>query len=195
MFLKQPTCMPPFYFKSFHGPSVYVNFRESALRASRGSKRAPNLIFYRFQPKPEQLDICGPQRETCNSNGFTRWGYFLENSSRSLVWYKQPWLATWAHSCSVVSDSLWPSGLQLARLICPCQARILKWVTISSSRGVFPTQRWNMLLLHWRQILYLLSHQQTGSNFTFSPWWPFRNSSFVCKLGEGTEKPLRSFSP
>ena len=108
MFLKQPTCVPPFYFKSFHGPSVYVNFRESASRASRGSKRAPNLIFYRFQSEPEQVDICWTQRETCNSKGFTRWGYFLKDSSRSLVWYKQPGLAIWVNSCSVVSDPVTP---------------------------------------------------------------------------------------
>ena len=174
MFLKQPTCVPPFYFKSFHGPSVYVNFRESASRASRGSKRAPNLIFYRFQSEPEQVDICWTQRETCNSKGFTRWGYFLKDSSRSLVWYKQPGLAIWVNSCSVVSDPVtpWTAARQAPSVCGILQARMLKWVTISSSRGIFPTQRRNTLLLHYRQIPYLLSHQQTGSNFTVSPWWP-----------------------
>ena len=39
------------------------------------------------------------------------------------------------------------------------QVKILKWVAISFSRGIFPTQGWNLGLLHCRQILYSLSHQ------------------------------------
>ena len=42
------------------------------------------------------------------------------------------------------------------------QARILQWVTISSSRGIFPTQGLSPGLLHCRPMLYYLSHQ--GSN-------------------------------
>jgi len=38
------------------------------------------------------------------------------------------------------------------------QARVLEWVVISSSRGIFPTQGSNLHLLHCRQILYHLSH-------------------------------------
>ena len=41
-------------------------------------------------------------------------------------------------SRSVVSDSLWPHGLQPTRLLCPwgcLQARILEWVVMPSSRG------------------------------------------------------------
>ena len=41
-------------------------------------------------------------------------------------------------SCSVMSNSLWPHGLQPARLLCPWnffQARILELVAISHSRG------------------------------------------------------------
>ena len=37
--------------------------------------------------------------------------------------------------------------------------RILEWVAISISRGIFPTQRLNPGLPHCRQILYRLSHQ------------------------------------
>ena len=36
------------------------------------------------------------------------------------------------------------------------QARILEWVAISFSRGIFPTQGSNLHLLHCRQILYWL---------------------------------------
>ena len=38
------------------------------------------------------------------------------------------------------------------------QARVLEWIAISFSRGVFPTRGWN-LGLHCRLILYRLSHQ------------------------------------
>ena len=39
------------------------------------------------------------------------------------------------------------------------QARILKWVAISFSRGFFLTQGSNLGLRHCKQLLYRLSHQ------------------------------------
>ena len=39
------------------------------------------------------------------------------------------------------------------------QARILEWVAMPFSRGIFPTQGSNLGLLHGRKILYCLSHQ------------------------------------
>ena len=39
------------------------------------------------------------------------------------------------------------------------QARVLEWVAISFSRGMFPTQGSNPGLSHCRQTLYRLSHQ------------------------------------
>ena len=39
------------------------------------------------------------------------------------------------------------------------QARILEWVAFPFSRGIFPTQGLNPGLLHYRRILYHLSHQ------------------------------------
>ena len=39
------------------------------------------------------------------------------------------------------------------------QARILEWVAIPFSRGIFSTQQLNLGLPHCRQILYHLSHQ------------------------------------
>ena len=39
------------------------------------------------------------------------------------------------------------------------QTKILEWVAIPFSRGIFPTQGSNPGLLHCRQILYHLSHQ------------------------------------
>ena len=38
------------------------------------------------------------------------------------------------------------------------QARILAWVAVHFSRGIFPTQGWNPGLLNCRRILYQLSH-------------------------------------
>ena len=39
------------------------------------------------------------------------------------------------------------------------QTRILEWVTMPFSRGIFLTQELNLSLPHCRQILYHLSHQ------------------------------------
>ena len=39
------------------------------------------------------------------------------------------------------------------------QARILEWVAFPFSGGIFPTQGSNPGLLHWRRMLYQLSHQ------------------------------------
>ena len=39
------------------------------------------------------------------------------------------------------------------------QARILEWVVMPPSRGIFPTQGSNPGLQHCRQILYCLNHQ------------------------------------
>ena len=46
------------------------------------------------------------------------------------------------------------------------QARILEWVAIPFSRGIFPTQESNPGLLHYRQIL--LPSEPPGKPFTFS---------------------------
>ena len=49
-----------------------------------------------------------------------------------------------------------PPGISVHGVL---QARILEWVAVFSSRGIFPTQELKMGLLHGRQILYHLSHQ------------------------------------
>ena len=47
------------------------------------------------------------------------------------------------------------------------QARILEWVAMPSLlQGIIPTQESNLGLLHWRQILYPLSHQESSINDT-----------------------------
>ena len=56
------------------------------------------------------------------------------------------------------------------------QARILEWVAISFSGGIFPIQGWNPGLPHCRQILYHLSHQGSPST-----WYGGTEFSFVNK--------------
>ena len=48
------------------------------------------------------------------------------------------------------------------------QARMVEWVAIPFSRGVFLIQRSNPGLLYCRQILYCLSHQGSHYNMDFS---------------------------
>ena len=71
---------------------------------------------------------------------------------------------------SVVSDSLWPHGLQPTRLLCPwdfpgkgCCHFLLQ--------GIFPSQGLNPGILHCRQILYRLSYKGSlvHGEFTSSP--------------------------
>ena len=59
-------------------------------------------------------------------------------------------------SHSVMFNSLGPPGFSVHGIL---QARILEWVSIPFSRGIFPTQGSNLGLLNCRQILYCLSHQ------------------------------------
>ena len=47
--------------------------------------------------------------------------------------------------------------------------RILESVAISSSKGILTTQRSNQGLLHYRQILYHLSHEESPWGFGLSP--------------------------
>ena len=64
-------------------------------------------------------------------------------------------------SCSVVSNSLQPHGLQPTRLLCPWNSPS-KNTEVGSHfllQGIFLTQGSNMGLLHCRQILYCLSYQ------------------------------------
>ena len=64
-------------------------------------------------------------------------------------------------SHSVVSDSLWPHGLQPARLLCPWDSPGKNTGVDSHDllQGIFPTQGSNPGLPHCRWILYHLSHQ------------------------------------
>ena len=62
----------------------------------------------------------------------------------------------WSESCSVVSNSLQPHGLH-SPWNSPAQNTGVG--SLSLLQGIFPTQGSNPGLLHWRQILYQLSHK------------------------------------
>ena len=78
----------------------------------------------------------------------------LNDATNNSVWYA-------VLSRSVVSDSLWPHGLQPTRLLCPWGfSRQEYWSGCHALlQGIFQTQGLNPGLLHWRWILYRLSHQ------------------------------------
>ena len=62
-----------------------------------------------------------------------------------------------AQSCPVLCDPMVcsPPGSSFHGIF---QARILEWVAISSSRGIFPTQGSNPRLLHWQADSLPVSH-------------------------------------
>ena len=68
---------------------------------------------------------------------------------------------------SVTSDSLRPHGLQPTRLLCPRNSPRKNTGVGSHSflQGIFLTERSNPGLLHCRQILYYLSHQDPSSQY------------------------------
>ena len=86
----------------------------------------------------------------------------LEERISTLCWW-QCVCASVLQSCLTLRDPMDCSllGSSIHGIL---QARILEWVAVPSSRGIFPTKGLNPGLLHCRQILYHLSCQG-------SPWW------------------------
>ena len=74
-------------------------------------------------------------------------------------------------SCSVVSDSLRPRGLQPARLFCPWDSPVKNTGVVCCAllQGIFPTQGSNPCLLRCRQILYCL-RRSLGKGIGYSTW-------------------------
>ena len=82
-----------------------------------------------------------------------------------------PLKALVAQSCPILCDPLdsSPPGSSVHGLL---QARILEWVSISFSRGIFPSQGLNLNLLHCKQMLYCLSHQGSPHFYSRQQWPP-----------------------
>ena len=62
---------------------------------------------------------------------------------------------------SVVSNSVRPHRPHQAPIPGILQARVLEWIAIPFSRGIFLTQGWHPGLLHYMQFLYHLNYQGT----------------------------------
>ena len=83
-------------------------------------------------------------------------------------------VAQWCPTLYYTTD--WgPPGFSVHGIL---QARILEWVAILFSKGIFPTQGSNTGLLYCRPILYRLSHQ--GSPYKGKMWIIGRTG--VCHL-------------
>ena len=108
-----------------------------------------------------------------------KWFLFLELHARQSA-RKQ-----WRVSRAVMSDSLWPRGLQPGRLLFPWDSpgKNTRVSTHSLLQGIFPTQGSNPGFLHCRQILYQLSCQ--GIPFVFL------DSSFLSVIQEPTFGPWK----
>ena len=81
------------------------------------------------------------------------------------TWTSSPW---WWFSLQVLSNSVTPWAVA-CQLLCPWDFP-RKNTGVGCHfllQGIFPTQGWNLGLLHCRQILYQLSHQ--GSPITLVP--------------------------
>ena len=102
-------------------------------------------------------------------------------------------------SSSVMSNSVtpWTAACQAPLSMGILQARILEWVAMPSSRGIFPTQGLNPGLLQCRWILYHLSYRgATGVSslsllqrmFLTQEWnqgFKFYTHSITCSLITG----------
>ena len=116
---------------------------------------------------------------------------WLSSSSSSHLAYSLGFIIYDVHSCSVVSNSLWPHGLYSPpgssvhgdspgkNSGVDCHAPL---------QGIFPTQGLNPDLLHCRRILYHLSHQRSpysvtssANKDTFFPIWIWL-MSFSCLI-------------
>jgi len=94
-----------------------------------------------------------------------------------------------SESCSVMSDSLRPHGLQPARLLCPWNSpgKNTGVGSLSLLQGIFATQESNPGLMHRRWILYHLSHQGSprilewvAYPFSSGSPWPRNRNGVSC---------------
>ena len=106
--------------------------------------------------KPQTSESClKPMNEV--GSGFSQ----AESQDDCSLWKTKSQKTQLSVSRSVVSDSLWPHGLQPARLLCPWNSSG-KNTAVGSHfllLGIFLTQGSNPSLLYCRKILYHLSHQ------------------------------------
>ena len=94
------------------------------------------------------------------------------------------------------SDSLWPHGLQPARLLCPWNSPGQNTDVVSHSllEGIFLTQESNLGLLHCRWSLYHLNHQGNYVTLYISKYWVGQNIHLGFSI-TSYEKTQRKFWP
>ena len=89
------------------------------------------------------------------------------------MWFFSPFFISivCSVSCSVVHDSLQPSGWKPTRLLCPWNSSGKNTAvgSHSLSKAIFSTQGPNLGLLHCRKMLFHLSHQGSPFNYNFIP--------------------------
>ena len=111
----------------------------------------------------------------CLIKSFSKWNtqkWYLWGSIKSLNWghlYSFFGVGLVAKLCPTLCDPMdcSPPGSSVHGIF---QARILEWVDISFSRGIFPTQGLNLGLLHCRQSPAQSKHcRQSPVQFQLSP--------------------------
>ena len=105
--------------------------------------------------------------ETQVLKSWVGWGYTVNLHTEikgcglgTSVFCQNKW-KSWMCALSVVSDSLWPHGLQPIRILCPWDSpgKNTGVGCRSLLQGIFPSQGLNPCLLHCGHILYPLSHR------------------------------------
>ena len=138
---------------ALQGDPTSQSYRKSGLN-SHGRTEAEAPIFWPPDAKKQRI-----QRDFLKKKSWPSQLLLRERSVQ--IHLSHLILESESASCSVVSDSLRPHGLQPARLLSP-------WTSPDKNtgvgchvllQGIFPTQGSNLALLYGRQILHCLSHQ------------------------------------
>ena len=91
-----------------------------------------------------------------------------------------------AKSCLTLCDltDCSPPGLSVHGIF---QARIWKWVAISFSKVIFPTQEWDLSLLHWKADSLPLSHQRNLHHYIQTPKRNCRGENLFWSFSKNNE--------
>ena len=116
----------------------------------------PRQEYWNGLPFPSPRDLPNPETEPV-SLSLLHW----QVHSSLLSQLESPPHTKSLFSCSVTSDCLQPHGLRPARLDCPWDfpGKNIGMGCHSLLQGIFPTQGWNLCLLHWQADSLPLSHQ------------------------------------
>ena len=108
---------------------------------------------------PKEPSNCTARTKSCQQVKTQRHRQTAFNEDHHSLSFLAPLHGLLLFSCWVVSDSLWPHGLQPARLLCPCDFpnKNTEAGCHFLLQGIFLTQELNLGLLYCRQILYSLS--------------------------------------